>query len=156
VTLLMADSATPQNIPDSWDGAVAAYINERYAWPHHQIMRFNQVIRISVNGDAAEARKARVIDVEKFAARPADAPAFIRERIRLGHHDATIYCSRDTVPAVRRACEGLTYRLWVADWTGQPHKIHGIDAWAVQYHGGPSLPFDRSIIYGKPPPRRRP
>jgi hypothetical protein len=154
VALHMADRATPQNIPDSWNGAVAAYINERYAWPHHQIMRFNQVIRISVTGDPDEAKKARCIDVEQFAATPAEARAFIRERIRLGHHDATVYCSRDRVPEVRRACHGLPFRLWVADWTGQPHRIHGIDAWAVQYHGGPSLPFDTSIIYGEPPRKR--
>jgi hypothetical protein len=154
VTLLMADSASPQNIPDSWTGAVAAYINGDFAWPHHQIARFHRVIRISVNGDATEARRARVIDVEQFAATPDDARAFIRERIRLGHNDATIYCSRDTVPAVRQACAGLAFRLWVADWTGEPHKIHGIDAWAVQYHGGPSLAFDTSIIYGVPPARR--
>jgi hypothetical protein len=151
VTLLMADSATPQNIPSSWDGAVAAYINEAYAWPDAQIDRFRRVIRISVNGDPAEARRARVIDVERFAASPADAPPFIRERMRLGHNDATIYCSRDTVPAVQQACGRLPHRLWVADWTGAPHKIHGIDAWAVQFHGGPSLPFDTSIIYGPPP-----
>jgi hypothetical protein len=151
MTLLMADSASPQDIPGSWTGAVAAYINDKYAWPHSQIARFRQVIRISVTGDASEARRARVIDVEQFAATPADAAPFIRERIRLGHHDATVYCSRDNVPAVRAACAGLTFRLWVADWTGEPHKIAGIDAWAVQYHGGASLPFDTSIIYGRPP-----
>lgn len=151
MTLLMADSATPTNIPDSWNGAVAAYIDGEFAWPRHQIARFHQVIRISVTGAASAARAARVIDVEQGAATPADAADFIRERIRLGHHDATVYCSRDTVPAVQKACAGLAHRLWVADWTGHPHKIHGIDAWAVQYHGGPSLPFDTSIIYGHPP-----
>jgi hypothetical protein len=154
VTLLMADSATPQNIPDSWTGAVAAYINERYAWPDDQIDRFRRVIRISVTGDAFEARRARVIDVEQFAATPGDARGFIRERMRLGHNDATVYCSRSRIPEVQAACAGLAFRLWVADWTGEPHRIHGIDAWAVQYHGGPSLPFDTSIIYGQPPARR--
>jgi hypothetical protein len=154
VTLLMADSATPKDIPDNWTGAVAAYINERYAWPHAQIARFDQVIRISVTGDPAEARRARVIDVEQFAATPADAARFIRERIRLGHHDATVYCSRSRIPEVQAACAGLAFRFWVADWTGEPHKIHGIDAWAVQYHGGPSLAFDTSIIYGEPPAKK--
>jgi hypothetical protein len=147
----MADSATPSHIPDNWPGAVAAYINEAYAWPDWQVDRFRRVIRISVNGDPAQAAHARCIDVERFAATPADAPGFIRERIRLGHDDATVYCSRVAVPAVQAACQGLPFRLWVAEWTGEPHQVDGIDAWAVQFKGGTGAPFDTSIIYGEPP-----
>ena len=146
MTILMADSAAPQNIPDTFKAA-AVYINGDYAWPHAQIARFPKIIRISVFGAASYAAQARVLDVEQFAATPDDAPAFIRERRRLGFDDATIYCNESTLPAVRTACAGLHYRLWIASWTGHAHEVDG--AWAVQYSGGVDLAYDTSVVYGR-------
>ncbi|MGO9502558.1 MAG: hypothetical protein ACLPUO_13495 [Streptosporangiaceae bacterium] len=146
-TIKMVDAATPQDIPDGMFTAAAPYINGKFAWPQDQIDRFPKIIRISVLPDPGQAAFARVLDVERFDAAPSDAPAFIRERHKLGFDNPTIYCSKDTVPAVRAACHGLKYRFWIASWTGHPHEVDG--AWAVQYSGGVSLDYDTSEVYGK-------
>ncbi len=143
--ILMADSASPQNVPGTFT-AVAVYINGLYAWPQAKIDRFPRILRISVLSDPSHAAAARVLDVERCDASPGRAD-FIRERQRLGHHDATIYCGESVVPAVQSACAGLSYRLWVASWTGHPHEID--NAWAVQYSGGVNLQYDTSIVYGR-------
>ena len=148
-TAIMFDSAAPHLIPDGFAGAAvcaAVYINGRYAWPQSQVARFERVIRISVMPEAGFAAHARVIDVERFDATPANARGFIKERIRLGHHDATVYCSKAAVASVQKACSGLEYRLWVADWTGVPHEDP--DAWAVQYKTGPNE-YDVTEVYGR-------
>ena len=76
----------------------------------------------------ALTRDADIADVENGDLTPASAADWIRSR---AGHKSTIYCSLDTAPKVREACQGLAYDLWVADWTGSPHEIGG--AVAVQY-----------------------
>jgi hypothetical protein len=145
--VLMVDSATPEKIPHGPYRAAAVYVNGRYAWPQSQIARFADVIRISVLPDPSWAAHARVLDVERFDATPADAVAFIRERRRLGFDDATIYCSKAVVAAVQVACHGLRFRLWIADWDGHVHDDP--DAWAVQYANLEAQGYDLSAVYGK-------
>jgi len=123
------------------------YINGEFAWPQSQIARFPKIIRISVTGDPSAARLARCIDVETGAATPDDAAAFIQERHRLGFGNATVYCDESNVAAVKTACAGLTYRFWIASWTGKAHEVD--NAWAVQYSGGPDVTYDTSIVYGQ-------
>jgi hypothetical protein len=138
------DSSSPEEIPPEAKYA-AVYVNG-YVTPAAQVRRFTGgVFRISVLPEAYWARLARCIDVERGAATPADARAFITERHALGKGDATVYCSRLSIPAVQAACEGLDYRIWAADWTGVPHEVPG--AWAVQF-ATVTGKYDESVVSG--------
>jgi hypothetical protein len=152
MSVLMADSTSPWLIPFTIRYA-AAYENGQYAWSQEQTDRFAGHVRIGVlPGDMAEqAVTCRVLDVERFAATPADAPVFLRARAELGHVDGTIYCSRSLIPLVQAECKlaGVVVpRWWVADWTGVPHQVAvpaGV-CWAVQYQHLPD--YDVSVVWG--------
>lgn len=119
------DSASPAAIPAS-ARMVLWYLDGRYAWPADQLARFPRAVKVSITVQGHPA--ADIADVENGDLTPASAADWIRSR---AGHKSTVYCSLDTAPKVREACQGLAYDLWVADWTGQPHEIGG--AVAVQY-----------------------
>ncbi len=148
----MYDSTTPAAIPSgarvvAWylDGAVSA-------WPAGSLDRFADAVKVSITVTGHPG--GDIGDVENGDLTPASAAAWIRAR---GGHRSTIYTFLDNLPAVRDACKGLVYDVWVADWTGQPHAIDG--AVAVQYadpaHGSGG-DFDLSVVtdaswYPSPP-----
>jgi hypothetical protein len=136
------DAATPENVPS---GVYAAVYVNGYAWPQSEVERMAKVIRISVQREAYWAKYARVIDVETGAALPADVVPFIRERMALGHDDATAYVNRSNKATVEQLVDdaGLKCRYWVATLDGT-QDIPG--AWAVQYLGAGR--YDLSILYG--------
>lgn len=152
---LMADSTDFTRIPSGAFKYAAGYINGRFVTPKSQLERFDGHIVIGVfPDDPTQARFARVLDVETHDARASDAPAFIRERIRSGFHNATIYCNRNTFPAIQKACAGLPYRLWLATLDGtRLREFMGHPVWAVQYETvkdsqGHDL-YDLSEVYGE-------
>lgn len=73
---------------------------------------------------------------------PADWRAYVRGRRTLGHV-ATIYVDMACLPHLRAGCQGLDYRVIVADWTGVPHEIPGCAG--TQWFSGPD--YDMSEIY---------
>lgn len=150
---LMVDAVNFGNIPNGAFRYAAGYLNGRFATPESQLDRFDGIIRIGVlGGDPTQARFARVLDVETHDATPSDCPAFIMERQRAGHNDATIYCNRDTFPSVIKACAGLKFRIWLATLDGtRINEFMGHPLWAVQYetvsHDGNQL-YDVSELFG--------
>ena len=98
---------------------VAGYIDGKYAWTDAEWSRFASAVtklKITVLGSDA----ADVLDVEKYDATTADAAAWISR-----NPGKMIYCSASNVPAVKAALGSAPYRLWVADWTNEPHMYPG-------------------------------
>lgn len=147
MTRRMYDSVEWRRIPANAE-MVAGYVDGRYKWPDEAWHRFPHAKHVHISvippGDAGSAG---VLDVESGAAAVSDAPGFVRRR-RAHHRPAVIYCSRSLVPEVRQACHGLDYLLWVADWTGHPHRLEDMNrVVAVQWHGGPNLDYDTSEVF---------
>jgi hypothetical protein len=125
----MYDSAYPAQIPGQPE-MVAGYVDGKYVWTQADWDRFPNAVKVRIavfpwtnDGD--------VLDCEKYDATPEECPAWIRMRQAAGLAVPTIYCGASAVPAVKAACAGLTYSLWIADWTGTPHLPDG--AAACQY-----------------------
>lgn len=140
------DSANSHNVPSGVHAAV--YVNGHFAWSESEIKRMAKVFRIVVFGGAAEAHKARCIDIETGDATPAGAMPFLIERTK-HYGDATAYCNRSTRPEVQRQCEraGILskVRFWIATLDGT-QNVPG--AWAVQYAGGIHAAVDISVLHG--------
>lgn len=142
----MRDSTDPAAIPLPGLELVAGYIDGTYAWAADAWLRFLPPIRrvrITVTGDP----KAGVIDVENGDCTPAQAAEFIKTRQAAGV-GATVYCDRDTLPAVHTACAGLSYHLWVATLDGTK-TVPGSGIVAVQYAGSKITggDYDESLVY---------
>ena len=118
------DTVSPQYLmPSSRAYAgVIAYANGAYAWPQDQVDAFHKagkrIHKYDVNGRAVQL--ADVLDVERYDASPADAPAWVDERWET-HSTAAVYCSLSNVPAVTGELGARPCYLIVADWTGVPH-----------------------------------
>jgi hypothetical protein len=150
----MYDSTILQDIPHSAQ-LVGVYGNGRYAV---NISELNELfpdhsthVLIDVSGTDAEF--CDVLDVESGDATPEMCPAWIRQRLSAGRH-ATIYCARDTIPAIRATCTGLDYLLWVATLDGtttydgtELSTLPGVVA--VQYEGilQTGINADKSVVY---------
>jgi hypothetical protein len=169
-----ADSVSPQLIPASEFTHVAAYADGHYTWLAAELRRFPAHIQIAVEpGQPWQASEARVLDVERFDATPADVLPFINRRHQLGHNDATIYCSLSVVPSVIAAIgrSTLPWRLWAAWWWRKDvppsrdqvllelFRLTGVALapsrlWACQWRNGAD--WDTSVLYGADDFTRRP
>ena len=169
-----ADSTNPAAIPSAFTH-VAAYPNGDFAWPETQLARFPYHVEIGVfSGQPQQAQIARVLDVERFDATPADFPPFVLARRQLGHEDATAYSSilGDEGFGIAQIVAELgaagillsSVRLWVAWWWGRPFPptaaevvaevkaLTGITLppgvlWACQWQNGAN--YDSSVLYGR-------
>jgi len=115
---LMWDSTTPELIP-GWARLKALYVNGKYA----QFPRYGRGhVYIDVTG--AAPMSADILDVERGDATPATVLPWLRAR---SHWDAgTIYCNRDTLPAVQDAAGDLPFHLWLATLDGTiPESVTG-------------------------------
>lgn len=65
--------------------------------------------------------RATLADVETGALRPADIPRWFDERHAIGRQFLTIYCNRDTLPAVYAALGPRPAFHWVATLDGTVH-----------------------------------
>lgn len=149
MTRTMYDSVDWQKIPANAK-MVAGYVDGAFAWPAEAWARFPKAahVRISVI-PPGDPKDAGVLDVESGAASVADAPGFIRDR-RQKKKRAVIYVERSLVADIRKACTGLDYGLWVADWTGKPHKLADMNkVVAVQWSGGVDVPYDISEVFDR-------
>lgn len=121
--LILRDTVQPANMTlDASYQGVLAYRDGWYRWPNVQVQRFITAGKllwpITVIGD--DPHLAQIADCENGDLTPARAAKWAAERNQL-HHDATIYASLATVPAVVAALGAEPCWLFVADWTGKPH-----------------------------------
>ncbi|MCM6778853.1 hypothetical protein NDR87_35805 [Nocardia sp. CDC159] len=141
----MYDSDTAKAIPADAT-MVAGYVDGRPKWSQADWDLFPNATKVGIAVDP-RTDNGEVLDVEPGAAEPEQAPGWIRMRQAAGLQRPTIYCSKSSIPAVRTACEGLTYALWVADPTGVEHGFEGAVAcqWAQPGHGSPGH-YDISLV----------
>ncbi len=137
----MYDSAYPAEIPAPLSvEVVAGYDDGKYAWTAADWARFPNAVQVHI-AVFPTTNSGQVLDCEQFDATPAQCPGWIKMRQAAGLAVPTIYCALSAMPIVQRACRGLTYNLWIADWTGLPHIPEG--AVACQYAAEGS--FDVSL-----------
>jgi len=139
----MYDSVTWENIPASAE-VVAGYIDGNYAWPRQAWDRFPNAekVLITVSGSLS----ANVADVENGDMTPAQAAQWISAKHNAGMRGCTVYCNRSTLAAVRAACKGLAYYIWVADWTDSAHSVSGTVA--TQY-SNVGTSYDMTMVYSQ-------
>jgi hypothetical protein len=103
-------------------------------------------VLIAVEFDEAGLwRVCNVADVESGALTPEQAREFIAARQAMHKPGNAVYCDSATLPAVREACKGLAYWLWLADWDGEPEDLE--QAAAVQYRGNVPPGYDLSAVF---------
>lgn len=169
-----ADSTTPAAIPSAFTH-VAGYSDGLFDWSPGELGRFPAHVLIAVRpNDPGQARLARVLDVERYDALPADFPPFVFVRHQIGHEDATCYTSIVGDPGfgIRAVVAALTQagillesvRLWVAWYWGRPfpptaaevlaeiRALTGLSLpvgtlWACQWQNGTH--YDSSVLYGR-------
>lgn len=148
----MYDAVTIANIP-AGARAVAGYIDGLYVTVPALRKRFRRPLRlrrvkIATIAVAANRFDADFLDVERYDATPEQAPQWVLVKLKRGDYKPGIYANRATMPRVWAllAAAGISrnqVRLWVADWTGEPHIPTGYDA--CQWDGGPTARYDTSL-----------
>src|SRR5258708_22845673 len=139
-------------------GMVAGYVlPSPFAWTDTEWDRFPDAahVRITVHGTLPDWRHASVVDVETGAFTPADARWFVLAREAYRPGSATGYCNLSTLPAVRMACRGLSYHLWLAvRWGKAPASLEEVaqavradlgGLVAVQWRDAGA--FDQSVVF---------
>lgn len=157
------DSARWGLIPAGSDAAL--YWDGRYAPPASALSRFGKVRRITVLGGAPAAANAGCADFELgnavFEGDALRQWALARKAMNC---KARVYSSRaDLQKALNLVGDLPNIVHWVATLDGKPWTAADLLAdideanhvvipaprlWAVQYAGGPSAPFDTSLLYG--------
>lgn len=139
----MYDAVTAANIPESAQ-VVAGYIDGGYAWSSEDWNKFPHATRVLIT--VSGSLTGNVADVENGDLSPSQAAGWIKAKQDKGLHGRTIYCNRSSLDAIWAACRGHSYYVWVADWTGSPHEVHG--AIATQYNTVSNL-YDVSRVYSQ-------
>jgi hypothetical protein len=134
---------------------IAGYDNGRYAWTQADWSLFPHAdhIHISVT---ANANMGDVLDVEIGDATPDQTHGWISMRKSAGLFRPTIYCSLDTVQAVRDGTReyilGKDYDIWVARYDGSAVNVYP-GAAAKQYAA--LTDYDVSVVYDTSWPYRK-
>jgi hypothetical protein len=144
-SVIAYDSANWRNIPSDV-GAVLPYADGRFAFTHkafpHARYRY-----ISVLG---QWEHASIFDIEPGCIWP---PANAREAVtqRQAHFgDATVYCFRSAVPAVKAALRGLKYKAILSTLDGTIlRNYQGWELSGCQFRGGMSALFDETMIFDR-------
>ena len=139
-SIISYDSAAPHNIPASAP-AVLPYI-DGFSWSNSMFphARFRY---ITVHGNWPHAS---IFDVEAGAISVSELPSLVHQRNEHHGNDSIVYCSRSTVQAVKDVLGNRPWKLFLATLDGsQPRSWVGKPTAAVQYWGGMSAPFDKSI-----------
>lgn len=145
---------------------VAGYADGAFKWSPADWAMFPRAahVAITVKNSEPDWHDASVIDVETGAFAPHDARGFIVGRTAYRPAGlATVYCNLSTLAAVRRACRGLTYGIWLAHYTdtepaltskvtlptGQTIELHQIMGLvAVQWKAGIGhVEYDTSVVF---------
>lgn len=144
----MYDAVEIRAIPDDPE-AVAGYVD----WTYDEVVqRFPRAKHLSISKDATV--DADCLDVETGDATPAQAPSWVRKQHARGEKTPWVYVEASRLGEV---IDALTkddikrdeYRIWVADWTGEPHIPDGADAcqWRGEV-GVPPMVYDESLCEG--------
>lgn len=142
----MYDSVNPELIPLDAQ-MVAGYVTGEFAWPKNVWGRWTRQREVHIDVDGTYPEDSDVLDIERGAAGPNQARAWVIERVK--HGRAALYFSRSNMAAVAEAVKGLpSVDVWVADWTNEPHTVTvpaGLHLVAVQYKNTPG--YDLSAVY---------
>jgi hypothetical protein len=141
------DSVTPSSLPSS-SQAVAVYANGSYAAQPAQVGQRGLTLWIDTNGSDPHAD---VLDVEPGDATPAEAAAWVQQKLDASPNStAIIYTMKSDWGAVQQAVSQLAWwmpshtKYWIADPTGVPHLVPGSDAtqwyWGQNYDISTALP----------------
>jgi hypothetical protein len=141
------DSVTPSAIPSS-SQAVAVYSNGHYAAAPGQVGKRGLTLWIDTNGSNPHAD---VLDVEPGDATPAQAAAWVQQKLNASPNStAIVYTMRSDWGAVQQAVSQLAWwmpshtKYWIADPTGVPHLVPGSQAtqwyWGQNYDISMALP----------------
>jgi hypothetical protein len=122
--VLMYDSVTLSNIP-AGAVAVAGYVDGRYANWEAVLQRWPRARHASIT--VTGRVEADVVDVEQGDVSPQGAMQWLARMHALGHAAPALYVSLEPLvtqlqPLLVRQYERRQYRLWVAHYTGQPHR----------------------------------
>jgi hypothetical protein len=163
-----ADSTDLALVPASIKAAFL-YADGKYVPTGQEAARFEWVAHISVTGNPLAAAYARVQDVERFDATPADFPEFAAQRLSLGHSCGVAYADLTTLTETGGLLDTLQaasmgshpWLLWVAWWWGRDYPPARIQVVAELARFGrlvnadriaacqwkPGGPFDTSVLY---------
>lgn len=143
--MLLRDSITAADIPLAGLDAVAGYGDGRYQWTSEDWARFPEGIVALVIVTNATSR-GDVLDVERGAALPGDAPGWADRFDRPHRRRPTIYCSRGLVPEVRQAMGSREWDWWAAtlDGTTIVDGAVAVQAFGSDMTGGH---YDESVIW---------
>lgn len=149
------DSTVPENIPRDAEFIFPYVPPSRYAWSAAEIAMFPHaaVAHITVHGEEPDWRNASIIDVEgdrsdpsSFSFTPEQARWFVHKRNEFRPGTATVYCNRDKLPLVQKACEGLHWWLWLAQPDGHPGIVPPYANCVAKQFNWVGM-YDQSVIY---------
>lgn len=140
------------------------YTDGRYAATAEDAKRFSAVRWITIAGGSAAAAAAGAIDYEpgNLAYEGTQLRKFAVARKAMGCR-ARVYCNLSNLPLAHSQAGDLGNVVWwLATLDGQPANAaemvkaardRGVDlttgqVWANQYKGGPSAPWDESVLLG--------
>ena len=118
---------------DAWDHTqIPATFNARNRivlgydnWPAAAWARFPQAKKVRIATTAAShGLQYCVLDVEAGDATIAQAPGWIAEQHKIRALWPTIYIEQSNLAALRAACHGLSYSIWLA-WWNHPTFVAG-------------------------------
>lgn len=122
--ITMYDSVDTAQIPVH-AAAVAGYVNGR--WPTFRTLErdFPHAHRLSIAVTAGA--DAETLDVEKYDARPEQAPAWVRRQLKRGVKRPVVYTSVSQAPRLlaelkKAGIKRRQFRLWTAHYTHKPHR----------------------------------
>jgi hypothetical protein len=160
----MLDTIGPEAAQLDVADMYAGYVDGAYAWSAADFAQHPRAahVRITVLPGPAgfgDYQAASIVDVERGALTPYQARQFVAARNEFRPGPATVYCNLSTLPAVRSACRGLTWRLWLAWYVPvQPSAAQaasaiasvgglpaGVELVAVQWRNEPG--FDESVVF---------
>jgi hypothetical protein len=118
-TYTMYDSVSPGNIPRN-AVAVAGYVDGFYAWSQAAWDMFPNSLHIPIAVHPG-TNAGIVLDVEPGDATPAQAAGWIRMRNQAGLAVANLYCNNSELGQVMADNVGLSFNIWLAEYTQVPH-----------------------------------
>jgi hypothetical protein len=139
---LMYDAVTAAHIP-AGARMVAGYVDGRYRWTDADWALFPDAIKVRIavfptTGDG------QVLDVERWDARPDQAPVWVVNR-RLAGEDPSVYCDESRWPTVRAAFVAARVRephYWLAAVPGDA----GIPVGAIAHQYAATGLVDLSLV----------
>ena len=121
---LAADAYDHTQIPGSFNARDRIVLGYDH-WPAAAWARFPQAKKVRIATTAAShGLQYCVLDVEAGDATIAQAPGWIAEQHKIRALWPTIYIQESNLAALRAACHGLSYSIWLA-WWNHPAQVAG-------------------------------